>query len=378
MRPAQGHIERVRRAWYLRHMVIDVDAATGLSRRVQKRVRLGSVTEIRSHAAAREIADRWIARTRAPTLEPGMATTFREFSARFEANHVPLLRASTQKRYRSVIRALNDEYGGVPLEKLDAPRIQAGIANFARRLAPSTIHALRSTLLHILRLARRDGYAAHAIVRRTIQMPRSSEPIVERRSFSEAELARIIEAAPYPWRMAYGLMGYAGLRIGEALGLEWRHIDLERGVLRISQAAADGVLTAPKTMGSVAAIPMLPELKDLLRRYRTVWPSNDRGLVIATRRGTPHRADNARTRHLYPLLKRLGIAPAGLHAFRHSLPAILASRGVGVAIVQRCMRHSTLRQTETYLHTNETDIVAAFDAAMARRASQTSAGSDTP
>jgi integrase len=162
-------------------------------------------------------------------------------------------------------------------------------------------------------------------------------------------------------------MGYAGLRAGEALGITWSAVDLDKLRIDVRQQTVAGVMSAPKTKASVASVPILPALAEALRAYREVWVENKAGLLFATRVGSPLSPDAVRHRVLRPLLKSLGIPKCGLHAFRHSLPAILNSIGLGPALVQRFMRHASLKQTEEYLHVSDMDVSAALIAALARQ-----------
>ena len=45
-----------------------------------------------------------------------------------------------------------------------------------------------------------------------------------------------------------------GARLGELLGLQWKHIDLEAQTLEIRQALWEGELVSPKTEGSARVI----------------------------------------------------------------------------------------------------------------------------
>jgi integrase len=163
-------------------------------------------------------------------------------------------------------------------------------------------------------------------------------------------------------------MGFAGLRAGEALGLTWSAVDLDKQCLDVRQQAIAGAMAAPKTKASVASVPMLPELSVVLSAYREAWKPNAAGLLFATGIGTPLSPDAVRHRVLHPLLERLGIPKCGMHAFRHSTPAMLNEIGLGPALVQRFMRHASLKQTEAYLHVSDGDVLAALSAALARRA----------
>jgi integrase len=51
-----------------------------------------------------------------------------------------------------------------------------------------------------------------------------------------------------------------GARLGELLGLQWKHIDLEAQTLEIRQAPCEGELVSPKTEEGVRVIYFGPSL----------------------------------------------------------------------------------------------------------------------
>jgi integrase len=367
MRAGSGHIEFVGNTCYLRVRRPAVDRETGEVKVKQTRITLGSRRDLRSKSAARAAADRWLASQQPESLEPGVQATVIEYLAHYLAIHVPMMRPSSQRRYKSTIgHHLAKEFEGTLLERVDIRRIQVYAARLAPHFARETVRTILATLLQVMTQAREDGFAVHRIDRKAIKLPKASDIGREKRNIGDDELRRLIAESELPWRALWAVMGYAGLRCGEALGLTWGNIDLDAGVIRVRQAAVLGRIQLPKTATSRADLPVLPELEKVLREYRARWVSNAEGLLFISNRGTPLRADNVRVRVLRPTLKRLGLAHSGLHAFRHGLPARLNSIGVSPGVIQKCMRHASLAQTEAYLHVGTDDVHAAIDAARAR------------
>lgn len=377
MKAGAGHIEQVGKTYYLRVWRNVVDRETGEVLRRQTRITLGSASKLRSEAAARKVADRWIASQNPESLQPGMQVTVCEYLEHFLATHVALMRPSSQRRYRSVINFyLVPEFGSDLLEQVDARRVQALASKLAPTKARETVRGVIAIVLQALGQARRDGFAVHRFERNAIKLPKASAVGREKRVIRDEELRLLVSESAQPWRALWALMGYAGLRCGEALGLTWDHIDLEAGVIRVRQSAVLGQLQLPKTRTSRADVPILPELDAELRAYRLVWDANDRALLFVGRHGGPLRADNVRERQLRPTLKRLGLRHAGLHGFRHGLPARLDGIGVSPGVIQKCMRHASIEQTEAYLHVGNDDVRAALEAARSR--TSTSATPNSP
>ena len=77
------------------------------------------------------------------------------------------------------------------------------------------------------------------------------------------------------------------------------------------------------------------------------------GRLFQSRTGTPLAHGNLRKRVLHPLLERLGIPKAGLHAFRHSRVTQLRKAGTPQDLQKQWIGHSSLRTGDRYSHTHE-------------------------
>jgi len=83
---------------------------------------------------------------------------------------------------------------------------------------------------------------------------------------------------------------FAGLRIGEALALRWRDVDLAGGRLRVGEA---------KTAAGVREVELLPALRSELAEHKAgARDTRPDALVFATSGGTPQTATNVRRRVL--------------------------------------------------------------------------------
>src|ERR1022692_1109680 len=123
-------------------------------------------------------------------------------------------------------------------------------------------------------------------------------------------------------RMVFILCGAAGLRIGEALGLEIdKHISPDFLTISIEQKARHGkVEKRLKTESAFRKVDLHPQIAAALKEF-----AGDRkcGFLFQTRTGWPLGPSNILRRHLHPALKKLGFAnrvtgnhKAGNHAFR--------------------------------------------------------------
>jgi integrase len=173
--------------------------------------------------------------------------------------------------------------------------------------------------------------------------------------------------ATYPWKnrwtqMLIILCPAAGLRIGEALGLEIdKHISSDFLTISIKQKVRDAkVEPRLKTVNADRKIDLHPTIAAILQQF--VGERKD-GLLFCARTGKPLRATNVLTGQLYPALQNLGfINPfngnhkAGSHAFRRFRNTHLRNRtGCPVGLQNFWMGHAEETMGDRYDKGKEDD-----------------------
>ena len=149
-------------------------------------------------------------------------------------------------------------------------------------------------------------------------------------------------------RLVLGTLIFAGLRLGEALRLRWRDVDLAAGRLRVIDS---------KTDAGVREVELLPLLREELAAYKAGCrnaPGN--ALVFATGTGGAQNPSNVRNRILAGSVKLanerrekagLGPLPKGLtpHSLRRTFISLLLAAGDDPPYVMRQVGHSDPKVT---------------------------------
>ena len=105
------------------------------------------------------------------------------------------------------------------------------------------------------------------------------------------------------------------MRIGEAAGLNVEDVDIRSQVVHVRRGIWKGQDLAPKTENAIREVDIDETLTEMLRLF---IGERNVGRLFQSRTLTPLAHGNLRKRVLHPLLERLGLPKAGLHAFRHS------------------------------------------------------------
>ena len=123
--------------------------------------------------------------------------------------------------------------------------------------------------------------------------------------------------------MLLALLAGTVMRIGEAAGLHVDDVDLTNCVITIRRAVWKGRERSPKTENAMRAIDIDADLAEMLRGHM----GEKTGRVFESQTGSPISGNNILERVLHPLLEKLAIPKAGLHAFRHSRVTQLRTNG---------------------------------------------------
>jgi integrase len=257
----------------------------------------------------------------------------------------PALRLNTFDQYSRLLHGyILPHFGGAPIAAIRPGEIARWVAAIIQSGKSPRTALLCFRLLHkILNDAVEDGLIRSNPAAR-VRPPKS--PQKELNPWGPDEVATLIQGARR-WNQPYGalfiLLIGTGLRVGEALALRWRDVDLASRVVQVRRTVT--LLKGrvhfhePKTRHGIRDV-ALPEfaaraLEDL-RALRPPRSPDDLIFVNAAGR-LPTRA-NIRS-SLLRLLRRLDLPAVRVHDFRHFHASILFRQGVDPKTVQRRMGH---------------------------------------
>ncbi|MEK4030865.1 site-specific integrase [Pseudobacillus sp. FSL P4-0506] len=203
----------------------------------------------------------------------------------------------------------------------------------------------------------------------SVKRPKNTGDLKEINVYSEKEVEQLFKAVqekPFHWRVFTTLALAAGLRRGELLGLEWKHVDFEKGVLSIRQAIVRGengepLLKKTKTKKSMRMVTLPPSVLEELKTFQRYW-KKERMRLYDRLEEKEHEFIfcNENGQHFYPttpttwwrrLLKTADVRYIRLHDLRHTSATLLINQGVHAKIISERLGHADIRVTmDTYGH----------------------------
>jgi integrase len=178
------------------------------------------------------------------------------------------------------------------------------------------------------------------------------------------------------WRMFVTLALITGLRRGELLGLEWKHVDTDKGTIDVCQALTFShdqryTVKEPKTANSKRIVtlptPIIPELKAFKKecnkdRMKTeeLWEGGAHFFVFTAWNGKPLNPSSV-TLWWGRFMKRAKLKHIRFHDLRHTSATLLLNQGVHAKIISSRLGHSNISTTmNIYAHAlREADQAAA-------------------
>jgi integrase len=198
-----------------------------------------------------------------------------------------------------------------------AKRAWLEVVEAPARLSDKTVRNIIVPVRAALATAKREGLVRHNPVDGA-QLPH--RPQVEEdddqedvRALGRDQLAAFLLVVHPRYRLLFRLLASTGLRISEAIGLQWRHLELDgdRPHVKVRRRIVRGNVGPVKSAGSRSNrsrrdVPLSTSLVDELRAWRkqTEWPGAD-DLVFTSSAGTALGPDNARATCARPLRRRV-------------------------------------------------------------------------
>ncbi len=164
-------------------------------------------------------------------------------------------------------------------------------------------------------------------------------------TFTAKTMSAIVEKANGQEQVLYALLAGTGLRIGEALGLEVRHLSSDCRTITIEQSCWEGELQSPKTENAHRQVDLSQDLARLLTAFTAGRQS---GLVFTNRVGAPLSQTNLLRRSLYPILAELNVEKAGFHAMRRFRTTWLRKQQAPEDLIKFWLGHAKQSVTDGY------------------------------
>lgn len=323
-------------------------------------------------------AKRWVATEEAKVVRGDWIdpSAGRVTFAAFYASWAPRQLWLSSTRENADLATAGVTFGEVQLRSIRRSHIESWVKSMTARLAPTTIDTRFTIVRGVFRAAVADRLIARDPTVGVV-LPRKRKAEAAMRIPTHTDVARLLTAAEPPRRPAsrpgfaayVALCAFAGLRRGEALGVQLGDIDFLGRTLRVTRqlqrAKAADVAVGKNLVDATGAITVVVRAPKF-ESERTIYLP-DELVTILSEHVRQHTPDGEPTRWLFEehgkpwhdnlvdYRWRATRKDAGLehklHDLRHYFASGLIAAGCDVVTVQRAMGHSSATTTlSTYAH----------------------------
>jgi integrase len=270
-------------------------------------------------------------------------------------------RPATEEQYRRLSRLYISPYlGGMKLQDLTPAKIQTFYSQMEKKnVGKRTIEIVHTILHGFLTHANRLGLVAQNWAA-LVEVPRPDKR--EMSVWDETQVSKFLITVPDDpfYRLAFA----TGMRRGELIGLQWKDLDWNTGMLHIRRQVYEPegggyIYQAPKTERGRRGIRLGPGLIEALRKqYRQTiplmmtiagndWQEND--LLFPSSKGTPRNGYSV-SKAFKELGEQSGLPAIRFHDIRHTAASIMLLHGEPPVRVAGILGQSVAVLLSTYAH----------------------------
>jgi integrase len=286
----------------------------------------------------------------APIVMASATPLFKDFCKEwYQENEI-----SWKRSYRATLRITIDKYLLPNFGQKEVGHITKGdILKFRSSLAkvqngtkegisPDRINHIMTPLRMILNeAADRYNFNTPYIGIKQLKVPKSDiDP------FSLDEIGVFLSNVRVDFKNYYTVRFFTGLRTAEIDGLQWKYVDLEKGLIRVRETLVNGYFETTKTSESMRDVIMSKPVYDALKAQFEIT-GHKNGLVFCSRTGLPLSRNNVMNRIWYPTLRRLNLKRRKPYQTRHTTATLWLAAGENPEWIARQMGHSTTRMLFT-------------------------------
>ncbi|MFB4472730.1 tyrosine-type recombinase/integrase [Oceanobacillus caeni] len=285
---------------------------------------------------------------------------------------------SSLRARKIALKHIRNELGDMAIQRISKKAYQDTIDKLANKFSTNYVSSIHTSANMVFEYAK-ENKIIKEVPTKDIKLPKKKKTVsdlekgdtIHEKFLEKEELEEFLTVAKNEGLesdlLAFTMLAYTGLRVGEMVALKWSDIDFDNHTLRVIRTyynptnnKTEYTLLTPKTEGSIRTITIDKLLIDLLRLHKKEQDKiknenkpfyHDNDFIFATNEGYPKTIKHISIR-MQRLLKKTKIKKhVTPHSFRHTHTSLLIEANVHIKEIQERLGHSDINTTmDIYAH----------------------------
>jgi len=282
------------------------------------------------------------------------ADSFGAYAKRWRESVLPATcKPATVADYESILdNHVLPVFKSQPIDKINRLSVKVFLLQKINQgLAVSTVTHIKNAISGVFNLAVDDEVISVNPAQKLGKIMKAQERRLKGDPLNREELAVLLEAFQqhYPKHYPMALtLARTGMRLGEALALQWGDIDLKGRFIYVQRGFSRGKIQTPKS-GKPRPVDMSRQLADVLSELKEdrkviAFEGNGQEWVFADENGAPFYSMSFQ-RIFKRALQKAGLRHVRVHDLRHTFASLLIQAGESLAYVKDQLGHHSIKVT---------------------------------
>lgn len=217
--------------------------------------------------------------------EPNATITFNELSYQYQVYSEKRIKESSYLTQRAILKLWEDRLGDCEIRKMTTNEIESVINELLESMSFSTMVNCYAKFRAVLNYAVRQGYIQVNPCNKIDLKKDPNEKKKEMKYWTVEQFNKfIVNEEKEVFHLLFTNQFYMGMRIGEALALQWKDVDLINNTIKINKTWSNALrkATTPKTNNSYRTITMPQFLVNEYKKFKEKIHANADDYIFGT------------------------------------------------------------------------------------------------
>lgn len=360
-----GHLYQSSGNWMLRYRVDSADVFLDDGTPARDRITVTIARSTGPDAVSKREAERiswetYLSPLDSASTRPSSGKTLLEFvNKRFRPDVIETLKPSGKKHYEYLLsKHVLDLLGSAKLREITVERVQGALNLKGKTLSTQTVVHIRNCISAILRHAKAMQWYFGELPTQAVRLPAMQRKVVY--ALTWGQVCQLANVLPEPCATLIIFLALTGLRIGEAMGLRWKRVNLTQAPVIVDMEVIPpmsllvrenyvlGNYQTLKTGTSYRTVPIPEWFAGRMVALIPIGSTSTEAVFANSSMKAPIDQHNLAARVLKPAARALKMPWVSWHCLRRTNATLADQAGLTMSERQKMLGHASAAMTMHY------------------------------